>query len=460
MALLLSLSLLCGCVSVVTSSCHVTSYTECQGVPFVPGYNLVGEGFDVVHLKATGSAVIDVKTFMSGGEQGNCTLCLNKLLNQTQKLPASVKDWKIQVRCRRSLSSKVLSSTQSVLRETSNSLSASWKVGLGLPAVAHVSLGGSHSSSSSFAQSHSKSNKVSFVSHKVGCSYYRFRVHSYPPLTKEFQDSLHRLTPSSKDNSDFEHFLSLYGTHYLRQVTLGGQMRSLTAVQTCEASLNRLSTRTINNCLSAEAEAVIKGVKVSAAASFCKKQAKKLQHGHSFSGTFSDRSVEVLGGDSSVGGVLFNPHGAAAFQKWLHSIRSLPGLVQYKLTPLFRLVRNPRLRSRLRKEIKSYIMKNAVSLKCRRPCQAGVQAQDCSCSCHGHSLVNADCCPQEFGVAQLKVVVVRGEGLYGDIFSKTDGYVKVFYKNQGATSGVIWNNDFPIWNFVVRIGSAKLISRT
>ena len=54
-------------------ACQTSSFTECQGAPFVPGHNLVGEVFNVATLKTVGASVIDVKSFMVGGAQGNCT---------------------------------------------------------------------------------------------------------------------------------------------------------------------------------------------------------------------------------------------------------------------------------------------------------------------------------------------------------------------------------------------------
>lgn len=63
-------------------ACQTSSFTECQHAPFVPGHNLAGEGFDVVRMKMTGASVVDVKNFMVGGVQGNCTVCRNHLLNQ------------------------------------------------------------------------------------------------------------------------------------------------------------------------------------------------------------------------------------------------------------------------------------------------------------------------------------------------------------------------------------------
>lgn len=67
--------------------CQTSSFTECQHLPFVPGHNLAGEGFDVVTMKMTGASAIDVKTFMVGGVQGNCTVCRNQLLNQVRVAP-------------------------------------------------------------------------------------------------------------------------------------------------------------------------------------------------------------------------------------------------------------------------------------------------------------------------------------------------------------------------------------
>lgn len=67
--------------------CQTSSFTECQKVPFVPGHNLVGEGFDVVKLQTSGALVVNVKDYMVGGAQGNCTVCHNRLLNQVPPLP-------------------------------------------------------------------------------------------------------------------------------------------------------------------------------------------------------------------------------------------------------------------------------------------------------------------------------------------------------------------------------------
>lgn len=113
----------------------------------------------------------------------------------------------------------------------------------------------------------------------------------------------------------------------------------MTAIRTCKASMSKMSVHTISNCLSVEASATIKGIKVSAASGFCRDKSKSLKTGATFSQAFSDRTTEVLGGDGDVGDILFNPNGAAGYKKWLSSLKRVPGVVSYQISPLHLLVR-------------------------------------------------------------------------------------------------------------------------
>ncbi|KAM9744840.1 perforin-1.3 [Menidia menidia] len=441
--------------------------SACRGVPFVPGHSLAGEGFDVLRMASSGAAVVDLQRPLEAepgylGANGSCTLCWNRLLNQTQKLPASVLDWKIKVSCKQSLSSQIFGSSQALMRESSRSMGTSWKVGLGIPNLFGFSIGGSHSVSSKFAETRSRTDKFSFTSLDLQCKYYSFRLHSRPPLSKEFAESLRSL-PSAFDNSskpNFAHFFSVYGTHYIRRVQLGGRVHSLTAIRTCQASMSRLSVQTVSSCLSSEASATVKGVQAKASLEFCRDRSKRLKTGGTFSQAFSDRMTRVLGGDGQIGDVLFSPKGHAGYKKWISSLTRIPGVVSYQINPLHMLVRNnPRLRATLRDAIRDYVVSGAKPLSCPSGCPAGHRTPSCSCRCRGHRLVTNDCCPAEPGLARLNVTVLSAAGLWGDVFTQTDGYVKVLYGDQKHTTRVVWNQNFPTWNFLIRFETVNLNKR-
>nr|XP_055075887.1 perforin-1.3 [Misgurnus anguillicaudatus] len=443
--------------------CEQAPSTECENMPFVPGHNLVGEGFDIVRMKTTGAFVVDVRTYMTGGEHGNCTMCDNKLLKKKQKLPASVLDWRIKVKCRRSVSARVHETANSVIKDTTNSASISWKVGLGLPGVAGVALGGTHSKSARFAQSHASKDKFSYTSHTFSCSYYTFRLHARPPLTKEFNGSIKALPAqfNSKSEAAYNHFISIYGTHFLRRVSLGGSVKSTTAVRTCKVAMTGLSVNDVSNCLSVEASGVIKGVQLKAQTEFCKAKQKKLERSHSFSASFSDRVTEMTGGNGKHHDILFTPNNKSGYGPWLESLKTIPGVVSYTLSSLHMLVtHDPVRKASLQAAISKYITKNALNIGCSSKCKVGHRKINCACKCSGHQRIDSDCCPSQPGVATLTVVVISGAGLWGDYFTATDGYVKVFYGSQGATTHVIWNNNFPYWNYRVSFGTVDLRQRT
>lgn len=156
----------------VSSCCRTAPFTECKKPPFIPGHNLVGEGFDIVRMKTTGAFVVNVQEYITGGVNGNCTICENSLLGREEKLPSAVTDWRVKVNCRRSVSAKVFESASTVLKQSTSSTSVSWKVGLGLPMVGGVAVGGTHSKSSTFARSHSSQDKFFYTRHEFSCRYY------------------------------------------------------------------------------------------------------------------------------------------------------------------------------------------------------------------------------------------------------------------------------------------------
>ncbi|XP_077051121.1 perforin-1.3 [Siphateles boraxobius] len=443
--------------------CETIPNEDCKKLNFVPGHNLVGEGFDILRMKTTGAFVVDVLSYMNGGGPGNCTVCENSLLNEKQKVPASVTDWRVKVQCRQTLSRQVYESASSVLKETSNSLTVGWRIGLSVPRVASVAIAGTHSKKTKFAMTHSAEDKYSFTGHTFSCRYYSFRLQDSPPMTEEFAGSL-RLLPAkydSKSEDAYNHFISIYGTHFLRRVDLGGHVQSTTALKTCKVSMSGLSVQEVSFCLSLEASAIIKPVNVSAKTHFCKERQSKLETKSSFSGSFTDRVTDILGGNGEQQDILFNPSANNGYDVWLKSLKKIPGVVSYTLSSLHILVKNDSVRkASLQAAISKYITNNAISTACPSKCKVGQRDNNCACKCSGHERVNSNCCPSQSGVATLKVTVNRAEGLWGDIVGKTDGYVKVFYGREKYTTPVIWNNNFPQWNYMFNVGTVDLNTKT
>lgn len=149
---------------------------ECKKAHFVPGYNLGGEGFDIVTMERKGAYVIDTETWKLAND--TCRLYRNNYRNgESQKVPVAVVDWRTLPKCSLKVSSTVYDSAESLVNDSTSSVSNDWKIGLDIPVDPSVTvgggLGGSHSRESSFSMQKSKQDRYTFLSHSVHCSFYR-----------------------------------------------------------------------------------------------------------------------------------------------------------------------------------------------------------------------------------------------------------------------------------------------
>ncbi|XP_026159347.1 perforin-1-like [Mastacembelus armatus] len=454
------------CLCLPPSVSFIGTPQECKNAHFVPGYNLGGEGFDIVTMERKGAYVIDTETWNLGN--GTCRLYRNSYMNnEEQKVPVSLIDWRIQPKCSLKVSSTLYDSVETLVNDSTSSVSNDWKMGLDIPVDHNVTIGvgfgGSHSRVASFAIQKSKQDRYNFFSHSINCKFYGYRLTTNPTLSPEFKSAISSLPSySPKTESLYRNLIDTYGTHYITQVFLGGEIKATTSVRTCEATMSGLSATDINDCLSVEASAsFVNSARIEAMVKHCEGKKKTLGSNQSFSSKYHERSTEVIGGNIEGGDILFegqsNP---SVYNNWLTSLKSIPDVIRYNLKPLHMVLPSghPALVG-LKREVEKYIKKNAVLKKCSESCQIGHRSNKrdpCACVCNNNQNIKSNCCPAGKGLATLKVFQLYAEGLYGDKWTQTDGSVQVKYGNQIKNTIIISNNNNPKWPETFEFGPISI----
>ncbi|KAF4093132.1 hypothetical protein AMELA_G00029630 [Ameiurus melas] len=449
-------------------SCFKANESQCRNVDFAPGSNLAGEGFDITTMQRKGAFVLDMSSWLQ--KDKSCTLCKNPYMGgQTQKIPFSVVDWRPSQKCIMKVSSSVYQSSEALVIASTSSIENNWKLGLQIkiPKVqGSVILAGSNSKLAEYSMEKTKKDRFSFTSHHVSCGYYSYRVSGSPLLHPELINEFGRL-PEIYDESSKHLYYKLidkFGTHYISKVTLGGEVRSVTSIKECEASLQGLSVDDLKMCLDVEASVSMGiGSSLQTEAHHCKQIKDKTLNKKSFASSFSDRETNVIGGYTQSVDLLFSSNDdPKAYKEWVSSLPAHPDVLSYSLEPLHELLpaKEP-IREHLHTAIKDFIIQRSLLINCTSPCTIGVKTnpnEPCSCSCHNNPGVALNCCPTQRGFAQITVTVIKAKGLYGDYITETDGYVKVFLNGKisfGQTS-VIKDDNSPKWDMDFHLGTVNL----
>uniref|UniRef100_A0A7N6BHI0 Perforin 1.2 n=1 Tax=Anabas testudineus TaxID=64144 RepID=A0A7N6BHI0_ANATE len=439
---------------------------ECKDAQFVPGYNLGGEGFNIVTMERKGAYVIDTETWNLGN--GTCRMYRNSYMNnENQKVPVAVVDWRVIPKCSLTLSSIAYDSVESLVNDSTSSVSNDWKVGLKVPVdpsvTVGVGFGGSHSRDATFGMQKSKKDRYNFFRHSVHSKLYSYRLATNPPLSQEFQSAINSLPAYSGNTEEiYRNLIDTYGTHYIIQVSLGGEIKAITSVRTCEATMNGLSATAISDCLSVEASVnVLNTASINAMYKNCQAKKKKLDSHQSFSSTFNERNTEVIGGHIEGSDILFQGQSdPSVYGSWLSSLKHTPDVVQYSIKPLHTILpRGHPASAGLKQEVEKYIKKNAVLKKCSESCQIGHRSSKrdpCDCVCNSNQNIKSNCCPAGKGLATLKVFKLYAKRLYGDVGSETDGSVEVSYGEQNKRTIIISNNDDPKWPETFEFGPISI----
>ncbi|XP_024914212.1 perforin-1-like [Cynoglossus semilaevis] len=385
--------------------------SQCQSAPFVPGYNLAGEGFNIVTLRRQGAYVIDMRTHLN--PSGTCTLYHNPLQgNALQKVPLSVHDWRSFSRCTASLYGTYHTSTSTLIERYPNLDSRDWKVGLNKDKLGSLNVGGTGSDAYSFASTRSREDQHIFSLHYMYCTHYSYRVSNRPTLSSEFRGDLDQLPPySASTKADYRRIIETYGTHYINKVWLGGRYRRLSAIRTCLSKLNGLSTYQAHDCLSLGIKLSLKIIQGSSETHTCSKILENMDTAASYSAGLHQHVTEVTGGNGWLGEFSLSGIDASGYETWLRSLKDHPDVIHYSLRPLYELALSWSTMIGLYLATHDYLKEHGVSSGTSNP------------RCSGRPNLDYNCCPIETRRGNLRVTIVRAWGLKGDPVGKTEAYV-------------------------------------
>uniref|UniRef100_A0AAY5EDL5 MACPF domain-containing protein n=1 Tax=Electrophorus electricus TaxID=8005 RepID=A0AAY5EDL5_ELEEL len=417
-------------LSQVSLSCRPGTLQKCLAAPFVPGHNLVGEGFDVVTLQHKGAYVSDMQTFLT--PSNSCTLCENRHMgSQLQKVPLSVLDWRAFSRCNLDISSAVFTSIGALLESSKNVIENDWKADLDLVSLVQLQLAGSKSSESGFATSRVKVDKTYFSSHELSCTYYRsglIAVNCYA-------------LPVIYDDLLFRSFIDIYGTHYIRQVTLGGKYKRVTSIRTCLTTLNSVSTSEVKDCLNVGLKVGLGIVDASSSGKKCENILLNRDSMTGFSEGYMNHMTKVSGGNGWLGEISLTRNNSDGFYTWIGSLKNTPDIISYSLEPLHYLVKDAAVKRNLQTAIERYIMENGQPKNQPSP----------GCGWNKPN-ISPNCCPLSARRGVLGVTVIRAWGLKGDPVGRTEGYVKLWYDGNYRQTHWIRSNS-PWWNLHYDFGN-------
>uniref|UniRef100_A0A672ZWP9 Perforin 1.9 n=1 Tax=Sphaeramia orbicularis TaxID=375764 RepID=A0A672ZWP9_9TELE len=429
----LSMFLILSLPQCTLQSCTEGKPKECQ------------DGFDITKIERKGGLCDRHESV--GNERTRHAPCVPTPIWRTKgrSCPCRRWDWRAKQSCSMKVSSKLHRSSESLGSGSTASVENNWKANLDVDfgdKQGHLMLAGTHSKLAEYSMENTKmTKKVTFSS-----VFFSFNLGFYDHLHDQAVNKLPKIY-SHENKQPFYQLIDNFGTHYITKVKdLGGNVKAVTSIRQCQASLKGLSTEEVQMCLEVEASASTSKVKFDSEVKHCNKDLQKSDSSSSFSDLFNDRFTEIKGGHTTEPDLLFsNGKDPSAYKEWLNTLPQNPDIISYSLNSLHELLPpKSQTRKNLRSAISHYILEKGLLRNCSSSCQAGIKTDPkdpCVCQWHG----------------QVIITVQRASGLWGDHTTATDGYVKVFLnKVLVQRSPVIMNNNNPHWGMVVDLGPVDL----
>ncbi|XP_078508612.1 perforin-1-like [Lissotriton helveticus] len=444
--------------------CTTATPEECKTYKFIPGVSSAANGFDITTMSQKQYPIIQMTT--APGK--TCIVCQNSHQHQDfQKLPDVFTDWTTIDQCHRKIGTTNFPSSAEVVASLGKWVKNNWALGLRrLPrknTKEQLVYVGSQSGEAKFANNERLHDKYSFTKHEVHCSYYKYGLKRDIPLEPMFLSWLKRLKHpyNSQNKAVYQELLQLYGTHYIHRGELGGHAEEVTALKTCELSLDGLTVDEVGDCLWSEASTQVfrMGTKTTRH-EVCRKAKQRLLSNGLFSRKYDERFVKATSRSSSDISLLFmGSESRSEMLTWMKNLKKEPDVISYSLTPIHELVNfSPTIKKDLKMAITDYIRTRAFRRKCLTCPKDTMPSplKPCTCLCQQNAQITQDCCPKKRGLAMLTVQVKKGEKLYGDVISQTDGFVKACLGKRCLQTDTIDNNDNPNWNYTMSFGPIGL----
>uniref|UniRef100_A0A3B5KYJ6 MACPF domain-containing protein n=1 Tax=Xiphophorus couchianus TaxID=32473 RepID=A0A3B5KYJ6_9TELE len=392
---------------------HTADQRECDAAPFVPGHNLIGEGFDMVTMQRKGAYVIDMETYLNPNR--TCTLCSNQLKgHQLQKLPVSALDWRAFSQTKTysygGFHTSVRTATHSAHKRGCSAITGP------LRTLLNYSIEFNYQSSFIMFM---------YIELFAGCLFVpSYRVSTAPPFSSEFLKDLARLPRyyNSSTSSHYKDFLHTYGTHYIHQVRLGGYVARVTAARTCLSTLNGMSSNDVGK-----------------SHILCKKKKKHNPSIKKISYIHHHYTV-ISGGNGWSGEFSLTHNDSLGFKNWQHTLKDHPDVVFFFLRPIHLLIPTKTKRVGIKVTATKYLEDNAMESSPREP----------ECTGNTPNLAR-NCCPQQVLKGTLRVTSIRAWGLSGDYAGATESYVKMSLGSTYYRTDVI-NSDYPYWTVDYNFG--------